>query len=179
MPSTSQQSFFQVVRSLHRDIGYLTAGLTVIFALSGIAQIFRDSDFLQVQKQETMQVSPGLSADALGPALRMREVHVDRTEGGVMYFRGGSYEPATGKAVRTTKSYVPPFDRLAAFHKSPSKSAVHWLTMVYGAALLFMALSSFFMFRNGHALQRRGLLFAAIGFGVALAVMFLVPGGNG
>lgn len=179
MPSTSQQSFFQVVRSLHRDIGYLTAGLTVIFALSGIAQIFRDSDFLQVQKQEAVQLAPGLAADALGPALRMREVHVDRTEGGVLYFRGGSYDPATGKAVRTTKSYLPPFDRLAAFHKSPSKSAVHWLTMIYAGALLFMGLSSFFMFRSGHALQRRGLVFAAIGLAVALAVMFFAPAGNG
>lgn len=178
MPSTSQQSLFQVMRGLHRDVGYLTAGLTVIFALSGIAQIFRDTDLFQVQKAQEVQVQPGLSADALGPALRMREVHVDRTEGGVLYFRGGSYDPATGKATRLQKEFVPPLDRLTELHKAPSRSAMHWLTLAYGVMLLFLGTSSFFMFRPGHALQKRGLVFAGIGFAVALAVLFLGAGGG-
>ncbi len=178
VPSNSQQSPFQVMRSLHRDVGYLTAGLTVIFALSGIAQIFRDTDLFQVQKQEQVQLQPGLAADALGPALRMREVKVDRTESGVMYFRGGSYDPATGTAVRTQKSFAPPLDRLTALHKAPSKSALHWLTLVYGVMLLFLGTSSFFMFRPGHALQKRGLVFAGIGLAVALAVLFFGAGGG-
>lgn len=175
-PSPAPKSFLQTIRALHRDVGYVIAGLTILFALSGIAQIYRDTDFLQRETQQTVTLAPGLDDAALGPALRMREVRVDRVEGSTVYFRGGSYDRATGAAVRTRKEFVFPLNRLTALHKAPSQQAVHWLTTVYGALLLFMALSSFGMYRPGTKPQRRGLVLAGIGIVAALAMLFMLPG---
>jgi hypothetical protein len=178
LEQSGKKSFVQTVRGLHRDVGYLLVGLTLVFVLSGIAQIFRNTNFLQQETQHAIQLEPGLAPDALGPALRMREVRVERTEGSVSYFRGGSYDAATGRAVRTEKSYVFPIDRLSDLHTVASSAPVHWLTLLYAILLAFMTTSSFFMFRAGHALQRRGLLFAAIGLVVAIAALLLAKGGD-
>lgn len=176
MSTTSRPSALPRIRALHRDVGYLTAGLTLVFALSGIAQIYRDTNFLQKQVPVDVQLQPGLDAAALGPALRLREVKVLRTEGSVTYFPGGSYDAATGHAVRTEKHWIFPFDRMTELHKSPSRSAIHWLTNLYAVLLLFMALSSFFMFRGGSPPQRRGLVLAGLGFAFAIVLLFFVPG---
>ena len=176
MPSTEQKSFTQIARALHRDIGWFTAGLTLIFVLSGIAQVYRDSDFLQHEIQVPVQVDPGLQGEDIGRALRVREFKAERTEGSVTFFRGGSYDAATGKAVRTQKEFVFPLDRFSELHKQRSKEAWHWITLAYGALLGFMAISSFFMFKGGSPMAKRGLVLAGLGFAVALAVVFLATG---
>ena len=166
----------QIVRGLHRDVGFFIVGLTVLFALSGIAQIYRDIGFLQRETSVETTVAPGLAASALGQALRVREFRVLRTEGTVTYFPGGSYDSATGRAVRTEKAFIFPLDRFAGLHKAPSKFAVHWLTTIYAVLLLFMALSSFWMFRRTSSHLRRGLAFAAGGVVLALVMLFMGPG---
>ncbi|MBI5169588.1 MAG: PepSY domain-containing protein [Candidatus Eisenbacteria bacterium] len=177
MASTEKKTFGQQMRALHRDIGFVTAGLTLLFALSGIAQIFRDTNFLQREIHTPVQLEPGLTPEALAPALKMREVRVERTEGTVLYFRGGSYDGATGQADRIQKEWLFPFDRMTELHTSRSGMPIHWVTLAYGSMLLFMACSSFFMFKGGSPLQKRGLVLAAAGVIVALIALFLTPVG--
>lgn len=176
MPSTDRKSFTQIMRALHRDIGWFTAGLTLIFVLSGIAQVYRDSDFLQHEVQVPAQVEPGLQGEDIGRALRVREFKSERTEGSVTYFRGGQYDAATGRAVRTQKEFVFPLDRFSELHKQRSKEAWHVVVLVYGGLLAFMALSSFFMFKGGSPMAKRGLVLAGLGFVVALALVFFATG---
>jgi hypothetical protein len=64
-------------------------------------------------------------------------------------------------------------DRFVRLHKASSKSPAHGLATVYGALLLFLAVSSFWMFRSGTTLFRRGVSLAAAGVVVAVAVLFL------
>ena len=177
MEAAARPSLLLQVRSLHRDAGYFTAGLTIIFALSGIAQIYRDTGLFQHETRVESQLQPGLASSALGVALRAREFRVLRTEGSVVYFAGGSYDSATGHVVRTEKSFVFPLDRFSGLHKASSRSAVHWLTTIYGVLLLFMAGSSFWMFRAGSRQLNRGLAFAAVGLLCALVLPFLSPPG--
>jgi hypothetical protein len=169
-------SAVQRIRVLHRNIGYFTAGLTILFALSGIVQTYRDTDLFQHEVQVERQIEPGLAPEALGPALRLREAKVLREEGNVVYFQGGWYDRGTGRAVRTESRFIFPLDRFSALHKAPSKSAVHWLTNLYAVLLLFMAVSSFWMFPGGSAQRRKGLLVAALGIAFAVALLFLAPG---
>ncbi len=177
MPSTEKKTFGQQMRALHRDIGFVTAGLTLLFALSGLAQIFRDTNFLQREIHTPVQLEPGLTPETLAPALKMREVLIQKTEGSVLYFRGGSYDSATGKADRIQKEWLFPFDRMTELHTARSGVPIHWVTLVYGTMLLFMACSSFFMFKGGSPLHRRGLVLAAAGVVVALIALFLTPVG--
>jgi uncharacterized protein len=176
MEAKDKPSIVQIVRGLHRDIGFTIVGLTVLFALSGIVQIYRDLGFMERATRVETTLAPGMAASELGQALRVREFRVLRTEGAVTYFTGGSYDSATGRVVRTEKRYPFPLDRFSALHKAPSKFAVHWLTTIYGVLLLFMALSSFWMFRSTSSHLRRGLAFAAGGVVLALVMLFLSPG---
>lgn len=175
MPSTDKKTLGQQMRALHRDIGFVTAGLTILFALSGLAQIFRDTNFMQREVTTEVQLAPGLAADALAPALKMREVRVEKTEGGVMFFRGGRYDVATGKAARVQKAWIFPLDRMTELHTSRSQQPIHWLTLAYGLMLLFMAVSSLFMFKGGSPLQKRGLALAVAGVVIALVALFFSP----
>lgn len=172
MENTTKKPFMLQVRGLHRDLGHFTAGLTIIFALSGIAQIFRDTDFLQHDEQVEQTMAPGLDASTLGPQLRIRDFKVLRTEGSTLYFAGGSYDAVTGHTVRTVKEFNFPLDRFSDLHKAPSKKGVHWFTMIYGTLLLFMALSSFFMFRFDSSQQKRGMILAALGLVLAVILVF-------
>lgn len=52
-------------------------------------------------------------------------------------------------------------------HKANSKSGVHWFTMLYGSALGFLAISSFWMLKPGGKTYRREILLAVIGVVVA------------
>lgn len=177
MPSTEKKTLGQQMRALHRDIGFVTAGLTLLFALSGIAQIFRDTNFLQREIHTPVQLAPGLTPETLAPALKMRELRIEKTEGTVVFFRGGSYDSATGMADRIQKEWIAPFDRMTELHTARSGMPIHWLTLIYGAMLLFMACSSFFLFKGGSPLQKRGLALATAGVVIALIALFLTPVG--
>ena len=88
MPSTDKKTFGQQMRALHRDIGFVVAGLTMLFALSGMAQIFRDTDLLQHEITTPVQLEPRLAVEALAPALKMREQkHISRA----ILFGGGLF----------------------------------------------------------------------------------------
>ncbi len=176
MASTARNSFTQIVRALHRDVGWFLAGLTLIFALSGIAQVYRDSDFLQHEVQVPAQVEPGLEGEDIGRALRVREFKAERTEGSVTYFRGGQYDAATGQAIRTQKEFLFPLDRFSGLHKQRSKEAWHVVVLVYGGLLAFMAISSLFMFKGGSPMAKRGFLLAGTGFVAALALVYFATG---
>jgi len=165
----------QIVRALHRDVGYLMLGLTLIFALSGIVMVYRDAGLLQHQVRVETRLAPGMDASALGQALAIRDFRVDRTEGSVVHFRGGTYDRSTGLTVRTQRGYVFPLDRFASLHKVASRHPIHWLVIAYGVLLSFLAISSFWMFRVGSRPFRRGMYLASAGIALALLLLFLSP----
>ena len=86
--------------ALHRDIRFRgLTGLTLLFALSGHLQIFREHELPQreIHTPDT-RFEPGSPGGARA-RVEMREVRVEKTEGTVLpYFRGGSYDAATGKS---------------------------------------------------------------------------------
>jgi hypothetical protein len=42
-------SITQVMRALHRDIGFLVVGLIIIYSVSGLVLVFRGTDLLKVE----------------------------------------------------------------------------------------------------------------------------------
>lgn len=163
----------RTMRALHRDIGFLILGLTVIYALSGVVLIYRGNDFLKSEKQIERSLAPNLSETDLGKELRMREFKVEKSEGETLYFRGGSYNQSTGVAIVTVKELIFPFNKFASLHKAPSNGTVHWFTTVYGVLLFFMAVSAFWMFKPQSKRFRRGMIFVAAGVVLAVVLLFL------
>ncbi|PZX18032.1 hypothetical protein LX69_01067 [Breznakibacter xylanolyticus] len=175
METKQKKSVQQIMRLLHRDIGFLVLGLTVIYALSGIVLIYRDTDFLKREVTVEKTIDPNLDAEALGQVLRKRHFKITATHGSVMEFEQGTYNAATGEIRYTSKELPDVLRKFNTLHKSASRSLVHWAGLVYGVLLLFLAVSSLWMYKPGTLLFRRGLIFA--GIGVVVAVFLLLwPG---
>ena len=108
----------------------------------------------------------------IGQALRIREIKETSSEGDLLHFSQGTYNRATGEARYTIKELPRILQKFASLHKTASKNPLHWFTLVFSILLLFLGISSFWMFQPGTKLFRRGLLFTL--FGVAFATILLL-----
>lgn len=169
----TKRNFRWWMRYLHNKIGFFIVGLVIIYSLSGLLQSYRDTDLLKHDVLHETQLAPNLDEKQLGPALRLFNFKVTKTEGSVLYFNEGTYNAATGDAKYTTKewySWVMPFTEL---HKVNSKSPAHYFITLFGFALLFMSISAFWMFKPGTKLFSSGVAFTIAGI-VASVILLLI-----
>lgn len=161
------------MRFLHNNIGFLIVGLVIMYSLSGIVQIYRDTDFLKHEVMNEKKLPPNLETSQLKEALRMRNLEVQKKEGGIIYFEKGSYNSVTGLAKYTTKewySFILPFTEL---HKSSTRDGAHYFTTVFGVLLLFMSISAFWMFKPGTKLFSRAVVMTMIGLLASLIILMI------
>lgn len=163
----------QVMRALHRDIGFFCLGFVILYAISGSLLIYRDTDFLKQEKQMVKTVKPNLAAEALGKELKIKELKITKTEGDTLYFKNGTYNQVTGVASFTVKELPKVLSKLTELHKSASGKPAHWATLLFGAMLLFLGISSMWMFKPKSSLFRRGLYLSLAGIAVTLILLFL------
>nr|WP_321405349.1 hypothetical protein [uncultured Carboxylicivirga sp.] len=174
MEKQGKMSLNKIMRALHRDIGFLVIGMTLIYAISGVVLIYRDTNFLKSEKVIEKQLEPGISESDLGRELHMRRFKVDKTEGDIIVFNGdGTYNKSTGQATYSENSLPGWINTLNGFHKTSSKSIVHWFGLIYGICLFFLAISSFWMFKVSSRLFKRGMIFTAVGLVIAVVLLFV------
>lgn len=173
MESKGKKSFNYYMRILHRDIGFFLIGLTVIYSLSGIVLIFRDTDLLRHEVIIEKELSPNIEESELGKLLHKRDLEVLITEGDIVHFQDGTYNKVTGAAKYTEKELPFFLKKINDLHRANSKNVVHWFTTIYGILLFFLAISSFWMFNTKTKAFRRGIYLASIGLVVAL-ILFLL-----
>jgi hypothetical protein len=154
------------MRILHRYVGFFLAGIMSVYALSGIVLIFRDGDTFKSEIQHKVDLKPNLEGETLAKALDMRRIEVKKVEGDVVSFDGGTYNVKTGKAEYTTKELPYVLDRMTHLHKAKSSEPLY-------ISLLFFVISSFWMFMPGTDLFKKGMIFTAIGFVLALVLLFV------
>jgi hypothetical protein len=174
MEVKEKKSFAHYMRVWHRYAGFFIVGLVLVYGLSGITLIFRDTDFLKKEKKITLDLSKGINPSELGSTLRMRDFKVEKTEGDIIYFKGGSYNTVTGAAEQTINELIFPLNKLTNLHKTPSKNVLHWFTLSFGIVMLFLALSSLFMFKSGSKVFRKGMLTVAAGVVFVLILLMFV-----
>lgn len=172
MEQKEKKSIGYYFRALHRDLGYLAVGLVIVYSLSGIVLIYRDKGFMNSEVQIEKAIKPNLEPRELGNELRIREMRETKTEGDVIYFQGGQYNKTTGIATYKTKEVIFPFNKFIELHKSSSKDTSSWFLAVFGILLLFLSISSFWMFKKGTKAFRRGLILS--GAGIVLTVIILL-----
>jgi hypothetical protein len=167
------KNFRFYMRFLHNNVGFLIVGLVVIYSLSGLIQIYRDTDLLKHEVLNVKTLAPNLQSAQLKDALRMRDFTVDKNEANIIYFKNGTYNSVTGVANYTTKewySFIVPFTEL---HKTSSKGAAHYFTTIFGILLLFMSISAFWMFKPGTKLFSRGVYMTIAGIIASIILLIL------
>lgn len=165
------KSFMRVV---HRYLGYFMAGIMAVYAFSGVLLIYRDTDLLKRVEKTEKTIGTNLSEQELAKAIHARKLRVDKTENGIMHFnKTGTYNTKTGEVQFTTKELPYVLDKMTGLHKASSGDSLSWLNVIFGLSLFFYVLSSFWMFPPKSKIFRRGMVFTAFGFVLALTLLLL------
>ena len=162
------------MRVLHRHIGFFILGFIVIYAISGIALISRDSDFLKYEKKIKVTLPTDTKSSDIGSSLKIRDFKILETQGDVIYFKDGSFNTSTGEAEYTVKELIFPINKLVSLHKIPSKNPLHWFSLAIGILLFFMAVSSFWMFTTRSKQFRKGMYTALAGIVFAVILLLFI-----
>lgn len=160
---------------LHRDIGYVVVGLTLIYAISGVAvnHIEDWNPNYSIERQElTFDPFQGLDRDAtiarLVDALEL-EAPVDafrRTPTDVdLIYDGWSVraDVAAGRATIERPVPRPVLMQFNELHLNRVKGFWTWIADAYAIALCFMAISGMFVLRGRNGITGRGKWLVAAG----------------
>jgi hypothetical protein len=177
------------VRAIHRDAGYFAVGLTLVYALSGLAvNHIADWDPSFDQIERTHQLTAPLPADAPLAAQRALEALGIREQPSEVYAAGDDavdvvlrhrtlhVTPSTGKVLEEGQS-PRAFLRLANWlHLNRGKKAWTYVADTYAVMLLYLAISGLFMIPGKKGLMGRGAAIALLG--VAVPVGYVVLSGG-
>ena len=170
---SSKATLHNSMRIYHRYLGFFLAGIMAVYALSGFVLIFRDTSFLKSDKLEQQQLQPGLTADALGKAIRVRDLKIESVNGNVQSFKNGTYNTVTGAVSYTTQSLPKMVEKLTHLHKASTKDPLFYLNVFFAVSLLFFVISSFWMFMPKTTIFKKGLYFTLAGIVLMLVMLFL------
>lgn len=145
----------------------------IVYAISGIVLTFRNTDYLKNEIQIEQKLEPGIKADNLGRALGKGRFSVEKEEGGILYFEGGSYDQRSGMASYTEKKLPILLENMNNIHKMHSGHPLYFLGIFFGVALLFFAVSAFWMFRPTTSVFKKGLYFTAGGIVLTLVLLYV------
>ncbi len=175
----------RINRILHRDIGYLAFGLTVIFSVSGVAvnhikdwnpnyQIIRETFHLPDEVLQNPDEIPGfLSREKAGgktiestftPAPGQKQYFFDK-QTFTVYLQDGRVE---SEQVRQRRIFY----EMNYLHLNHAKKWWTWFSDLYAVALLFLAVSGIILLKGKTGLAGRGWWLTLIG--IVLPVLFLI-----
>lgn len=176
------------LRAVHRDIGYLAVGFTIIYALSGIAMNHLedwDPNFRSSEVQ--LQISPipdDLSDDeavariAAAAGMTGKPSDVLRAGDEVrLEYPNGSKVTAIGDTVTVQERESRFFFRVANWlHATRGKAAWKYIADAYALLLLYLAVSGIFMIKGRLGLRWRGTIL--VGIGLAAPLTYIVVAGG-
>jgi hypothetical protein len=171
------------VRALHRDLGFLVIGLTVIYAVSGLAVNHVadwDPNFQSYEQTRDLGALHGDDQTVARTVLNALGIHERPSD----VFREGDtlditldkhsvhVALATGHVV--DQGQKPRFFlRIANFlHLNRGKPAWRYIADAYAVILLFLAGSGMFMIPGKRGVRGRGLVFVLAG--IAVPVLYVV-----
>ncbi|MEJ7598667.1 MAG: hypothetical protein WKG01_12225 [Kofleriaceae bacterium] len=180
------------LRAVHRDVGYLAIGFTVIYAISGIAlNHIGDWDPDWVASERQLQITPvpaGLTDAAAIEHVRTAisfpppdstlvagdEVHLT--------YNNGQKAVAIGGTVTIQAREPRLFFRIAHWlHATRGKAVWKYISDAYAVLLLYLAISGVFMIKGRLGFRWRGLVLITAGVTIPLAYIVLSggPGAQG
>ena len=175
------------LRAIHRDVGYLAVGFTIIYAISGIAMNHVDDwNYNYNASERTLQIVPvpddatdeaaaKLVADAAGKG---KADDVFRAGDEVrLEYSDGTKVTAIGAEVTVQEVKSRFFFRAATWlHAAKGKQGWKYIADVFALLLLYLAISGLFMIKGRLGLKWRGAILVAVGLSVP--VVYLVASGG-
>jgi uncharacterized protein len=188
LPQLVKKRWRAWLRAVHRDVGYLAVGFTMIYALSGIAMNHLedwDPNFRASELQKKITpIADDLSDDeavariAAAAGMSGKPSDVLRAGDEVrLEYPNGSKVTAIGDTVTVQKRDSRFFFRVANWlHATRGKAAWKFIADAYAVLLLYLAISGIFMIKGKLGLRWRGTLLITAGVAVPLAYIVLAGG---
>ncbi|MBU4538514.1 MAG: hypothetical protein L6264_01910 [Weeksellaceae bacterium] len=161
------------MRIVHRYLGYFMAGIMMVYAVSGVLLVYRDTGFLKQEKKYEKFFAKNLDEKKLQKEIKIKGFEVEKTENGILYFKDGTYNSATGEAKYTKKELPFVLNKMTQLHKSQSKDTLSPLNTFFGISLFFFVISSFWMFNVKSKAFKRGMYYTAAGLVLAIILVFI------
>jgi hypothetical protein len=172
-------------RILHRDLGYIFFGMTIIYALSGIAlnHLKEWNPNYIISRQQVKVALPG-DRDAIdkkaaldilegaGETAGYKKHYFPEANRLKIFIEGGSLEINTdsGEGVIEKIERRPIFYEINFLHYNPGKWWT-WFSDIFAAALILIAITGLFIIKGNKGITGRGAWLTALG--IALPLLFL------
>jgi hypothetical protein len=180
-------NLYKLNRVLHRDFGYFFFGMTIIYAVSGIALNHRHHwNANYIIRQETTSIS--IPEMAAGPdkeaALNILEqingdltykTHIGSENNIKIFVDGGSVAVnlTTGESKIETIRKRPLFNEFNFLHYNKPGKLWTWFSDLYCVGLLLLAVTGLFILKGKNGIKGRGAWMTAIGIIIPL-LLFLI-----
>lgn len=172
--------------AIHRGLGYFFAGVTVLYAISGLALNHADDwDPNFVVKRQNVQVPMPQDAavvtrqwvlgvlELLGEQECYRSHDFPTPEKLKIYLDEGSVfvDLKTGKGVFESVKQRPLFYQMNSLHISPRRA---WLVFsdVFAVGLILVSVTGLFVLKGSKGITRRGAILA--GVGILIPIVFML-----
>ena len=174
-------------RITHRDIGYLITGLTIIYALSGIALNHKHNwnpNYIIDQRmittgirfdRETLDDEKVLEfLDELGESKNFKTYYFPTGDKLTVFLVGGSVQVN----VKTGKGYVerltkrPLFYQINFLHYNPGKWWKYF-SDIYCVSLILVTITGLFIVKGRNGITKRGAILTIIGIILPLIFLFI------
>lgn len=174
-------------QAIHRDLGYLFAAMTVIYALSGIAlNHLKDWDPNYIIEAREVSVPAPISEEGLTKdKVRAMLARFDQEENyknhyfpeeGVLkvFLQGGTVaiDMETGEGLLETTRRRPVFFEVNFLHYNTPRQLFTWYSDIFAGALIVMAISGLFILKGKKGITGRGAWLTAIG--ILIPAIFLI-----
>lgn len=173
------------LRAIHRDVGYLAIGFTVIYAISGIAQNhiedWGDVSYKSTETTQTVPAIPESTPDAVAvaqvaaaaklgtPTAKLRAGDEIRLE-----YANGSKATLIGTQLtiqsRDRRVFIGAANWL---HTARQRKGWKYVADAFAIFLLYLAISGIFMIKGKLGLKGRGAVLISIGVAVPVAAVLL------
>jgi uncharacterized iron-regulated membrane protein len=161
------------MRIIHRYLGFFLAGIMAIYAVSGILLIFRETNFLKSEKTIEKNFDKDITLEALGKAIKIKDLKIDKEEANILYFKQGTFDRNTGNVTYKAKQYPFILEKMTKLHKATTNQPLYFLNIFFGLSLLFFVISAFWMFMPSSDIFKKGLYFSLGGAVLVLILLFI------
>lgn len=176
------------IRILHRDIGYIATGLTVIYAISGIAvNHVQDWNPNYIITETTTKINPipdsivnsnnlvSFILSKIGEAGKLKNSFYPDSVSVKIFVEGNTITAnvKTGDVVQQKIKSRTVFRETNFLHLNAPKKLWTYVADVFAVALAFLAISGLFMIKGKNGITGRGAWLTALGVVIPL-VFYLI-----
>ena len=179
------QKFRKICRTLHRELGFLVVGLTLVYAISGLAVNHAhhwDANYSRTLEHRnidppgtgpTVEIVP-VVLERLAPSAPVKNTWRDSDEVLKVFVEGGQYDVhlVTGQVIEHGFSKRPFLFDLNFMHLNSGKAPWTGIADVYAGILILLALTGPWLINSSKGLRGRGGVM--MGLGILLPVIYAV-----